>query len=153
MSEFYMHFSGTELDSALNKVKNHYVDKNKMFHMATGIVANVTAGQTFSVTGIKDEKKGESFDVKGVFACIDPYSATNFIAGSGKPALVAFFRAPNSEKVVCISAYSSAYSVRINPNNASTYMTVNGNSFTYDPPTSGMYEVMAAERWRWIAWG
>ena len=119
---------------------------------ATGIVSNVTAGQTFSITGIKDEKTNKAFDVKGFIGYIEPTTATNYVSGGSKPATVAFIKTQYLDKVICIAAYSSAYSVRINPN-STTYITISGNSFTYKPPTSGMYHVMAATQWRWIAWG
>lgn len=138
-------------------VPDNYIDKTKVTHFATAVVSIVTAGQKLIVTGIKDEKTGEAFTPKGVIGFICPETTDNYISGSNKPATVVFYRNDTVGDSVAIAAYNTAYSVRIHttvltdkdlPN-----LTISGNSFTYDSATASMYGLMAAARWRWIAWG
>ena len=151
MSEFHISYTGEELDSAINAVKNNYVDKRKMFRMATGIVTNVTAGQELTVTGILDEKTDQPFDVKGVFACIEPTTTTNYSAsGDGKPGLLVIYNANSDAGTVIVATYSAKNTVRAGCR--STRLTMSGNSFSIMADTS-MYGVVAASKWRWIAWG
>ena len=151
MADFYMRYTGEDLDSAINKVINDYVDKKRMFRMATGIVTNVTAGQELSVTGILDEKTDEPFDVKGIFACIEPTTTMNYAAGGvAKPGLIVVYNTNSDAGTVVVAAYSEKNTVRAGCK--STRLTMSGNSFSVMADTS-MYGVMAASKWRWIAWG
>ena len=162
MSEYNMSHTGAELDDAINKFKSGYIDKTKVTHFATGIVPNVTAGMQMSVTGIKDEKTGETFTPKGIIGFICPTSTDNFYSSGNKPAVVAFYRNDELGDCAAIAAYNTAYSIRIhtetlkdgyNGEGKYTELEISGNSFTYYPLTAGMYGLMAAARWRWVAWG
>ena len=178
MSEYYMSYTGAELDSAINKVKSGYVYPTETINItqnvsdmditngktlnvnvpikyfATGIVSNVTAGQQMTVSGIKDSVTGEAFTPKGIVCFICPTATTNYSSGQGgKPAIVMFYKDYNVDDGGGIAAYSSAYVVRINPSVPRDYLTVSGNSFTYKGATASMYGLMPATRWRWAAWG
>lgn len=157
MAEYNMSHTGRELDDAINKVKANYIDKTKVTHFATDIVSNVTAGQKLTVTGITDEKTGEAFTPKGVMGFICPSSTSNYISSGNKPATVAFYRNDTVGDSAAIAAYNTAYSVRIHTtvltDNDLPNLTISGNSFKYDSATASMYGLMAAGRWRWVAWG
>ena len=167
MAEYNMSHTGRELDDAINKVKNGYIDKTKVTHFATGTVSNVTAGQKMSVTGIKDEKTGEAFEVKGVLAFIQPTSnETKYPAGhaAATPAVFAFVRDEARTfgvAMACVATSASASyvrEVRLNTdiggvtNQPNDDIVISGNSFYYKANTS-MYGVIAAKQWRWVAWG
>ena len=153
MSEYNMTHTGRELDDAINKVKSGYIDKTKISHFATGVVANVTSGGQIKVTGIKDNMTGETFNLKGVFACVCPTATTNYQTSSSKPGVVTFYKTADNTDGIGIATYSSAYSVRANvgmKNNA--ILSISANSFTF-AAESTMWGTMAAARWRWFAWG
>lgn len=122
-----------------------------MKYFATDIVANVTAGQALTVTGITDAKTGEVFDVKGVFACIEPTATTNYTSGNGKPSLVVFYNANTELGTVIVAVHNVLYTVRAGCN--STRLTISGNSFSFMADTASMYGVMPSSKWRWVAWG
>ena len=153
MSEYYMTHTGAELDDAINKVKSGYIDKTKVKHFATGVVTNVTAGQQLSVTGIKDALTGETFNVKGLICFLCPDAATNYKTSGEKPAAVCFYKNNELSEAAAICAYNSAYSVRIHPTTPNSYLTISGNSFSYQSLTTSMYGLMAGDKWRWYAWG
>lgn len=150
MAEYCMAYMGSELDSAINKVKNNYVDKKTTFYVASGVVSNVTSGQEFSVSGIKDDKTGQTFDVKGVFACIEPTATTTYSSYANKPSLVAFYNASVESGTVIIAGTDKTYSVRAGCN--SSRLTFSGSRFTFMADQT-MYGVMSASKWRWVAWG
>ncbi len=167
MSEYNMSHTGRELDDAINKVKNDYIDKSKVTHFATGIVPNVTAGQAIKITGITDEKTEEAFDVKGVLAFIQPTAnLTVYPSGhaAAKPAVFAFVRDEARTfgiAMACAATSGSASyvrEVRLNTdiggvtNQPNTDIIISGNGFEYTANT-GMYGVIAAQEWRWVAWG
>lgn len=121
-------------------------------HFATGVIDSVSAGQQISVTGITDSITEETFNIRGVILFICPTSATNFKTSGEKPAAACIYRDLDMSEAAAICAYNSAYSIRIHSTTPNTYLSVSGNSFTYQSLTASMYGVMAA-RWRWFAWG
>ena len=153
MSEYYMTHTGAQLDDAINKVKNGYIDKTKVKHFATGVVNNLTAGQELSVTGIKDALTGEAFDVKGLIFFMHPSEATNFQTSGKKPAAACIYKSNELSEAAAICAVSLVYAVRIHPTTPNSYLTISGNSFSYQSLTDSMYGLMACAKWRWYAWG
>lgn len=177
MSEYYMSHTGAELDEAINKVKNGYVLPTEVInivqnnisniditngktlnvnvpvkHFATGVISSVSAGQKISVTGITDSITGETFNVRGVIFFMCPTEATNYKTAGEKPAAACIYKDFDMSEAAAICAYNSAYSLRIHNTTPNTYLSVSGNSFSYQSLTASMYGVMAA-RWRWFAWG
>ncbi len=176
MSEYNMTHTGRELDDAINKVKNGYIQpsgnsptitsngthpvrqyENAVVNVpvkffATGVVTNVTAGGKLSVTGIKDSVTGESFTPKGYICFICPTASTNYQSSANNPAIIAFYKDSNINDSMGIAAFSPAYTARINPSVPNSYVTVSGNSFSYKAVSGSMYGLMAADRWRWAAW-
>lgn len=180
MSEYNMSHTGAELDDAINKVRSGYIlpsgnsptittngthnvknYENAVVnvpvptHFATGIVRDVTAGQKFSVTGITDAKTGEAFDVKGLVAFVEPESTQNYVvSGTGKPAVIMFYRNAEIASGVALAAYNQALTIRANADfKDNDYIVINGNSFYFIQMTTSMYGVQASKWWRWIAWG
>lgn len=143
------------------------IDETKVTHFATGVVPNVTAGQQMTVTGIKDMLTGEAFNVQGVLAYYEVTSNTTiYPANHAKevPAVFCFIRDNRSKFGICMCCAATdtnvkyVREVRLNsdiggvskPEN--TKITFNGNSFTYEADP-GMYGLLAASAWRWVAWG
>lgn len=189
MSEYYLDYTGAQIDDAINKVRSgyllpteiidifenvsdmdiskgktlnvkvpvpdNYIEKSQITHFATGIVRDVTAGQKFSVTGITDAKTGEAFDVKGLVAFVEPESTQNYVvSGTGKPAVIMFYRNAEIASGVALAAYNQALTIRANADfKDNDYIVINGNSFYFIQMTTSMYGVQASARWRWIAWG
>lgn len=143
--------TGADVDEAVQRFKDGWIEKTKISFFATGIVTNVTSGSQMSVSGIKDEVTGEAFTPKGIIAFINPTSTTTYQTSGSKPAVVTFYKNSNDSVGALIAAFSSIYSVRINT--STSYPSISGNGFTYRADTASMYGLMAAPRWRWVAWG
>ncbi len=164
MAEYNLTHTGQELDDAINRVRNGYVNPANVTHFATGVVTNVTAGQKLQVTGIKDVLSNETFNVQGVLAYIEVTSNTTIYPKNHSntvPAVFCFIRDNRTEFGVAMACYadgSNVREVRLNKdigginNENNDYITFNGNSFTYKA-VSGMYGLLAASSWRWVAWG
>ena len=155
MAEYNLSYTGKELDDSINKFMNGFIDKTKAFHFATGTVSNVTAGQKLYVTGIKDAKTGEAFDVKGLIAFIEPSSTQNYtVSATGKPAVCMFYRNSEITSGIAIAAYNTSLTMRVNTDfKDNEYIVISGNSFYYIKDTGSMYGLQASTKWRWIAWG
>lgn len=153
MAEYNMRYTGFDLDDAINKFKNDYINKTKVSCVATGVVTNVASGGNINVTGIVDDITKLTFNLKGFVCFICPTTATNYTTSGSKPAICAFYKMADGSDGTGIAAYNAAYSLRINPVTTTNYVTISGNSFKYTSPSGSMYGLLAAERWRWIAWG
>ena len=136
-------------------IPDSYIDKSKVTHFATGTVSNVTAGQKLTVSGIKDAKTGEAFDVKGLVAFVEPSSTQNYtVSGTGKPAVCMFYRNSEITSGVALAAYNAALTVRANTDfKSNEYIVISGNSFYFIQQTGSMWGLQASTKWRWIAWG
>lgn len=121
-------------------------------HFATGVVTNVSSGGAMSVTGIKDAVTGEAFTPTGVACFICTTTKQNYTGGGSTPSIILFYKDFNINDGVGHAAFTPAYTARINPDVPRDYLTVGGNSFTYKAAKGTMYGIMAAERWRWVAW-
>ena len=152
---------------SIQNITDDYINKAQVTHFATDVVKNVTAGMKLSVTGITDEKTGEPFEVKGVLGFLQP--AANMWAyphnhAASIPATFAFVRDKSRGFGVAMACHaqtnstSSLREVRLNTdiggltNQPNDDIVISGNSFYYKNNTT-MYGLIAADRWRWVAWG
>lgn len=167
MSEYNLHYTGAQLDDAINRVVEGYVDDSKIVHFATGVINDFSAGQEMCVTDITDIITNRKFNVKGVFAYVQP-DGNSWIYpenhAAGKPAVFCFVKDSERNFGVAMACGATSNStsylreMRMNtdiggitsPTN--TYITFSGNSFSYTAKTS-MYGLVGAKQWRWIAWG
>ncbi len=127
-----------------------YIDKSKVTHFATGVV-NITAGKV-TVSGIADEKTGEAFTPKGIYAVACPSETMYYKSANGQPAAMAIYCNFATGESSCAAIYSIAYQGRLHHTAARDRLSVNGNSFTYQESQTSMYGLVNT-RWRWFAWG
>lgn len=167
MSEYNLYYTGAELDDAINKVAEGFVDNDKIVHFATGVIDDFQAGQEMCVDSISDDVTFRKFDVKGVLAYVQPTENSwiypeNHAAET--PAVFCFIKDSERNFGVAMACGAGSNStshlreIRMNtdiggvtsPSNA--YIIFEGNSFTYIAKDT-MYGLVGAKQWRWIAWG
>lgn len=158
MSEYKINHTGAELDDAISKFKSGYIDKSKITNFATGEIKNVTAGQRIEASGIVDVVSGEKFDLKGVLLYVQPDETTTVYPLNHAAECPAVFCVVRDDRsgfgvaMVCNSTDGNVREVRMNIATPFSRITFDENSFSYTAADS-MYGLIAADSWRWVAWG